>query len=165
MSDAKSKSAAPLERKEKFATLSGIPLKRVYSRDARADSAPEESIGYPGEFPFTRGIYPTMYRGRFWTVRQYAGFGSAVESNQRYRYLLSKGQAGLSVAFDLPTQIGMDSDHALALGVVGKVGVAIDSLEDMETLFDGIPLEKVSTSMTTTATAAILICLYVAVAE
>src|SRR6266436_1440845 len=165
MSDAKSKSASPLERKEKFTTLSGIPLDRVYSSDALACSAPEESIGYPGEFPFTRGIYPTMYRGRFWTVRQYAGFGSAVESNQRYRYLLSKGQAGLSVAFDLPTQIGMDSDHPLALGEVGKVGVAIDSLEDMETLFNGIPLEKVSTSMTINATAAILLCLYVAVAK
>src|SRR2546427_536411 len=125
----------------------------------------EASITFPGEFPFTRGIYPTMYRGRFWTMRQYAGFGSAVESNQRYRYLLSKGQAGLSVAFDLPTQIGMDSDHPLALGEVGKVGVAIDSLEDMETLFDGIPLEKVSTSMTINATAAILLCLYVAVAK
>ncbi|PYU80187.1 MAG: methylmalonyl-CoA mutase, partial [Acidobacteria bacterium] len=114
---------------------------------------------------FTRGIYPTMYRGRFWTMRQYAGFGTAVESNQRYRYLLSKGQAGLSVAFDLPTQIGLDSDHPLALGEVGKVGVAIDSLEDMETLCEGIPLEKVSTSMTINATAAILLCLYVAVAK
>src|SRR6266851_2969245 len=165
MSDAKSKSASPLERKEKFTTLSGIPLDRVYSSDALSCSAPEESIGYPGEFPFTRGIYTTMYRGRFWTVRQYAGFGSAVESNKRYRYLLSKGQAGLSVAFDLPTQIGMDSDHALALGEVGKVGVAIESLEDIETLFDGIPLEKVSTSMTINATAAIMLCLYVAVAK
>jgi len=106
-----------------------------------------------------------MYRGRFWTMRQYAGFGTAVESNQRYRYLLGKGQAGLSVAFDLPTQIGLDSDHPLALGEVGKVGVAIDSLEDMETLFEGIPLEKVSTSMTINATAAILLCLYVAVAK
>jgi len=165
MPDTKTKSAAPAERKEKFATLSGIPLGRVYSRDSIADSQTEESIGYPGESPFTRGIYPTMYRGRFWTMRQYAGFGSAVESNQRYRYLLSKGQAGLSVAFDLPTQIGMDSDHALALGEVGKVGVAIDSLEDMETLLHGIPLERVSTSMTINATAAILLCLYVAVAR
>ncbi len=165
MSDTKAKSATPLERKEKFTTLSGIPLERVYSPDALLNSEPEESIGYPGEYPFTRGIYPTMYRGRFWTMRQYAGFGSAVESNQRYRYLLSKGQAGLSVAFDLPTQIGMDSDHPLALGEVGKVGVAIDSLEDMETLFDSIPLEKVSTSMTINATAAILLCLYVAVAR
>jgi methylmalonyl-CoA mutase, N-terminal domain len=164
MSDAKIKSA-PAERKSKFTTLSGIPLERVYNPDAIADSETESSLGYPGEYPFTRGIYPTMYRGRFWTMRQYAGFGSAAESNQRYRYLLSKGQAGLSVAFDLPTQIGMDSDHPLALGEVGKVGVAIDSLEDMETLFDGIPLEKVSTSMTINATAAILLCLYVAVAK
>jgi methylmalonyl-CoA mutase, N-terminal domain len=165
MSDAKTKSAATAERKEKFTTLSGTTLERVYNPDAVVDSEAEESIGYPGEYPFTRGIYPTMYRGRLWTMRQYAGFGSALESNQRYRYLLSKGQAGLSVAFDLPTQIGMDSDHPLALGEVGKVGVAIDSLEDMETLFDGIPLEKVSTSMTINSTAAILLCLYVAVAK
>jgi len=165
MSGTKSNSATPSERKEKFTTLSGIPLERVYYPGAVAGSETEQSIGFPGEYPFTRGIYPTMYRGRFWTMRQYAGFGSAVESNQRYRYLLSKGQAGLSVAFDLPTQIGMDSDHPLALGEVGKVGVAIDSLEDMETLFDGIPLEKVSTSMTINATAAILLCLYVAVAK
>jgi len=165
MSDSKTKSAIPAERKERFTTLSGIPLERVYTPDAVVDSETEASIGFPGEYPFTRGLYPTMYRGRLWTMRQYAGFGSAVESNQRYRYLLSKGQAGLSVAFDLPTQIGMDSDHPLALGEVGKVGVAIDSLEDMETLFDGIPLEKVSTSMTINATAAILLCLYVAVAK
>src|SRR5882672_958380 len=165
MPDTKTKSTAFAERKEKFTTLSGIPLDRVYSREASVDSEREESIGYPGEYPFTRGIYPTMYRGRFWTMRQYAGFGSATESNQRYRYLLGRGQAGLSVAFDLPTQIGMDSDHALALGEVGKVGVAIDSLEDMQMLFDGIPLEKVSTSMTINATAAILLCLYVAVAR
>ena len=165
MADTKSKSSGPAERKEKFTTLSGIPVERVYSQDSFGDSETEESIGFPGEYPFTRGIYPTMYRGRLWTVRQYAGFGSAAESNQRYRYLLSKGQAGLSVAFDLPTQIGMDSDHPLALGEVGKVGVAIDSLEDMETLFNGIPLEKVSTSMTINATAAILLCLYVAVAK
>src|SRR5712692_10615915 len=165
MPDTKTKSAASAERKEKFTTLSGISLERVYSPEAIVDSGREESIGYPGEYPFTRGIYPTMYRGRFWTMRQYAGFGGAAESNQRYRYLLSKGQAGLSVAFDLPTQIGMDSDHTLAHGEVGKVGVAIDSLEDMETLFNGIPLEKVSTSMTINATAAILLCLYVAVAK
>src|SRR6266852_3345639 len=165
MTDTKAKSAAPPERKERFTTLSGIPLERVYHPDAVVDAETEELIGFPGEYPFTRGIYPTMYRSRFWTMRQYAGFGSALESNQRYRYLLSKGQAGLSVAFDLPTQIGMDSDYPLALGEVGKVGVAIDSLEDMETLFDGIPLEKVSTSMTINSTAAILLCLYVAVAK
>ncbi|HEV2420225.1 MAG TPA: methylmalonyl-CoA mutase family protein [Candidatus Acidoferrales bacterium] len=122
-------------------------------------------VGFPGQFPFTRGAYPTMYRGRLWTMRQYAGFGTAVESNQRYRYLLSQGQTGLSVAFDLPTQIGMDSDHPLALGEVGKVGVAIDSLEDMETLLEGIPLDRVSTSMTINSTAAILLALYVAVAK
>src|SRR5204862_493703 len=120
---------------------------RVCGPDSSVDSDTEASIGFDGEYPFIRGIYPTMCRGRLWTMRQYAGFGSAVESNQRYRYLLSKGQAGLSVAFDLPTQIGMDSDHSLALGEVGKVGVAIDSLEDMETLFDGIPLENVPASM------------------
>jgi methylmalonyl-CoA mutase N-terminal domain/subunit len=165
MADSKIKFATPAERKEKFTTLSGIPIDRLYTDEHLAGWNPDEALGYPGEFPYTRGIYPTMYRGRFWTMRQYAGFGSAVESNQRYRYLLSKGQAGLSVAFDLPTQIGMDSDHPLALGEVGKVGVAIDSLEDMETLFDGIPLEKVSTSMTINATAAILLCLYVAVAK
>jgi methylmalonyl-CoA mutase N-terminal domain/subunit len=165
MSDTKTKPVTSAERKERFTTLSGIPLERVYNPGALVDAETQESIGFPGEFPFTRGIYPTMYRGRLWTMRQYAGFGSAVESNQRYRYLLSKGQKGLSVAFDLPTQIGMDSDHPLALGEVGKVGVAIDSLEDMETLFDGIPLEKVSTSMTINATAAILLCLYVAVAK
>jgi methylmalonyl-CoA mutase, N-terminal domain len=163
MSDTKTK--PPAERKEHFTTLSGLPIDRLYTQNDLPASDPESSIGYPGEFPYTRGIYPTMYRGRLWTMRQYAGFGTAVESNQRYRYLLSKGQAGLSVAFDLPTQIGMDSDHPLALGEVGKVGVAIDSLEDMETLFNNIPLEKVSTSMTINATAAILLCLYVAVAK
>jgi len=165
MSDTKTKSATPAERKEHFTTLSGLPIDRLYREDNLAGWNPDDALGYPGEYPFTRGIYPTMYRGRFWTMRQYAGFGSAAESNQRYRYLLSKGQAGLSVAFDLPTQIGMDSDHPLALGEVGKVGVAIDSLEDMQMLFDGIPLETVSTSMTINATAAILLCLYVAVAK
>ncbi len=163
MTDTKTKPSA--ERKEHFTTLSGLPIDRLYTQNDLSAADPESSISYPGEFPYTRGIYPTMYRGRLWTMRQYAGFGTAIESNQRYRYLLSKGQAGLSVAFDLPTQIGMNSDHPLALGEVGKVGVAIDSLEDMETLFDNIPLEKVSTSMTINATAAILLCLYVAVAK
>lgn len=130
-----------------------------------SDVDADRDIGFPGASPFTRGIYPTMYRGRLWTMRQYAGFGTAVESNRRYRYLLSQGQTGLSVAFDLPTQIGMDSDHELALGEVGKVGVAIDSLEDMETLFEGTPLDHVSTSMTINSTAAILLALYVAVAK
>jgi len=153
------------ERKDQFTTLSGLPIDRLYKPEDLSSTNPEDSIGYPGEFPYTRGIYHSMYRGRLWTMRQYAGFGSAAESNQRYRYLLSRGQTGLSVAFDLPTQIGMDSDHPLARGEVGKVGVAIDSLEDMQALFDGIPLEKVSTSMTINATAAILLCLYVAVAK
>jgi methylmalonyl-CoA mutase N-terminal domain/subunit len=165
MSDRKAKSSTAPERKPRFTTLSGLPIERLYSEESLSNWNPDEALGYPGEFPYTRGIYPTMYRGRFWTMRQYAGFGSAAESNKRYRYLLSKGQAGLSVAFDLPTQIGMDSDHLLALGEVGKVGVAIDSLEDMELLFDQIPLERVSTSMTINATAAILLCLYVAVAK
>ena len=165
MPDSKSKSDAARERKDRFTTLSGLPIERLYTAESADGSNPDESIGFPGEFPYTRGIYPTMYRGRFWTMRQYAGFGTAVESNRRYRYLLGKGQMGLSVAFDLPTQIGMDSDHPLAVGEVGKVGVAIDSLEDMEALFDQIPLEKVSTSMTINATASILLCLYVAVAK
>src|SRR3954452_8498993 len=121
--------------------------------------------GFPGEFPFTRGIQPTMYRGRLWTMRQYAGFGTASESNARYKYLLSQGVSGLSVAFDLPTQMGYDSDHVLAEGEVGRVGVAIDSVEDMAVLFDNIPLGRVSTSMTINATAAILLSLYVAVAK
>src|SRR5260370_15471598 len=153
------------ERKPVFKTISGSPVEGLYREEnLRGDDAAEHP-GFPGEFPFTRGIYPTMYRSRLWTMRQYAGFGTAAESNQRYRYLLSKGQRGLSVAFDLPTQIGMDSDHPLAAGEVGKVGVAIDSIEDMETLFGGISLESVSTSMTINATAAILLCLYVAVAK
>src|SRR6202045_976313 len=165
MAETKIPGAREMERKPQFTTLSGLPIERLYTEENLANWDPEDALGYPGESPYTRGIYPSMYRGRLWTMRQYAGFGSAAESNQRYRYLLSKGQSGLSVAFDLPTQIGMDSDHALALGEVGKVGVAIDSLEDMETLFDGIPLESVSTSMTINSTAAILLALYVAVAK
>jgi methylmalonyl-CoA mutase N-terminal domain/subunit len=165
MSDAKTKSDADAERKPRFTTISGLPVERLYTSESLGDWDADDALGFPGEFPYTRGIYPSMYRGRFWTMRQYAGYGTAVESNRRYRYLLSKGQMGLSVAFDLPTQIGMDSDHPLALGEVGKVGVAIDSLEDMDTLFDQIPLERVSTSMTINATASILLCLYVAVAK
>src|SRR5260370_12554228 len=125
----------------------------------------DRDVGYPGEFPYTRGVQATMYRGRLWTMRQYAGMGDAEESNKRYKYLLAHGTTGLSVAFDLPTQIGMDSDHAMANGEVGKVGVAIDSLEDMERLFSGINLEKISTSMTINASAAILLALYIAVAR
>lgn len=165
MAETKSKDAKLMERKERFTTISGIPLERLYTAEKLQGWDAETELGYPGEFPYTRGIYPTMYRSRFWTMRQYAGFGTAAESNKRYRYLLSKGQMGLSVAFDLPTQIGLDSDHPLALGEVGKVGVAIDSLEDMEVLLESIPLDRVSTSMTINATAAILLCLYVAVAK
>jgi len=159
------KRMAPAERKQRFATLSGIPHEAHYTAADIACEDREGALGYPGEFPYTRGIYPTMYRGRLWTMRQYAGFGTAAESNQRYRYLLSQGQTGLSIAFDLPTQIGLDSDHTLARGEVGKVGVAIDSLEDMEALLEGIPLDRVSTSMTINSTAAILLMLYVAVAK
>lgn len=152
------------ERKELFKTGSGIEIKSCYTQD---DLAPNlvGQLGAPGSYPFTRGIQPTMYRGRFWTMRQYAGFATAEESNARYKYLLEQGQTGLSVAFDLPTQIGYDSDDSMAEGEVGKVGVAIDSLADMEVLFDGIPLDKVSVSMTINAPAAILLAYYIVVAE
>jgi len=152
------------ERRKAFATTSGAPVEPVY---AASDVKPglEARLGLPGEFPFTRGVQPTMYRGRFWTMRQYAGFGTAEESNKRYRYLLQSGQTGLSVAFDLPTQMGRDSDHPRALGEVGKVGVAIDSIEDMGILFDRIPLSEVSTSMTINATGGILLALYQAIGE
>ncbi len=154
------------ERKEKFMTDDGFEIKRVYTpADLGEDWDYLEKLGFPGEYPFTRGVYATMYRGRFWTMRQYAGFGTAEESNKRYKYLLSQGQTGLSVAFDLPTQIGYDSDHPMAEGEVGKVGVAIDSLWDMRILFDGIPLDKVSTSMTINSTAANLLAMYILVAE
>jgi methylmalonyl-CoA mutase N-terminal domain/subunit len=152
-------------REPKSASTTGLPMEVVVTADSLSGWDAERDLGYPGQFPFTRGVYPTMYRGRPWTMRQYAGFGNAAESNRRYRYLLAQGQTGLSVAFDLPTQIGMDSDHVLAQGEVGKVGVAIDSIEDMQALFDGIPLERVSTSMTINSTAAILLALYVAVAK
>ncbi|MGH9777466.1 MAG: acyl-CoA mutase large subunit family protein [Candidatus Acidiferrales bacterium] len=153
------------ERQTKFATSSHVELKPHYTSQELAGFDLERDLGWPGQFPFTRGVYPTMYRGRLWTMRQYAGYGTAAESNRRFRYLLEHGQTGLSVAFDLPTQIGLDSDHALAQGEVGRVGVAIDSLEDMETLLEGIPLDRVSTSMTINATAAILLALYIAVAR
>ncbi|HHY59969.1 MAG TPA: methylmalonyl-CoA mutase family protein [Clostridia bacterium] len=145
-------------------TDAGIPIQRLYT-PLDVEGNYEEKLGFPGEYPFTRGIQSTMYRGRLWTMRQYAGYGSAKETNERFKYLLSQGQTGLSVAFDLPTQIGYDSDHPFAQGEVGKVGVAIDSLEDMEVLFDGIPLDQVSTSMTINAPAAILLAMYIAVAE
>ncbi|NLC37685.1 MAG: methylmalonyl-CoA mutase family protein [Clostridia bacterium] len=151
------------ERKTSFQTDSGINIQRLYTPLDLADDY--QAIGFPGEYPFTRGIQSSMYRGRLWTMRQYAGFGTAAETNARFRYLLEQGQTGLSVAFDLPTQIGYDSDHPLARGEVGKVGVAIDSLEDMEVLFQDIPLDKVSTSMTINAPAAIILAMYVAVAD
>jgi len=153
------------ERKNKFLTSSQIEVKDVYTDKDLSYFNPEESLGHPGEYPFTRGPYPNMYRGKLWTMRQYAGFATAEESNKRYRFLLSQGQTGLSVAFDLPTQIGLDSDHPQAYGEVGKVGVAIDSLRDMEALFSDIPLDKVSVSMTINATAAIILAMYLAMAE
>ena len=152
------------ERKAEFTTDSGIPLKAVIPpSEIPADR--EASLGYPGEYPYTRGVQPTMYRGRLWTMRQYAGYSNATESNKRYRFLLEQGQTGLSVAFDLPTQIGYDADDPIALGEVGKVGVSISSIEDMETLFTDIPLDKVSTSMTINAPAAVLLAMYIAVAK
>ena len=168
------------ERKEEFQTSSGIPIPRLGLPSQPFDQTPwpdrqggqgepdsdyPAGLGFPGEYPFTRGVQPTMYRSRFWTMRQYAGFATAEESNKRYRYLLEQGQTGLSVAFDLPTQIGYDADDPIAEGEVGKVGVSISSIEDMAQLFDQIPLEKVSTSMTINSPAAILWAMYIAVAE
>ncbi len=149
---------------EEIRTDSGLEVREVYRPDDLSLD-PTDDLGEPGEFPFTRGVYGNMYRGRLWTMRQYAGFGTAAETNQRYHYLLERGQTGLSVAFDLPTQMGYDSDHPMARGEVGRAGVAIDSLEDMRVLFDGIDLDRVSTSMTINSTAAILLALYIAVAE
>ena len=153
------------ERRERFETTSGIEVRRVYGPEDASGLDPEEDLGLPGAPPFTRGVQPTMYRSRYWTMRQYSGFGTAEETNRRFRWLLEQGQTGLSVAFDLPTQMGYDSDHAVAHGEVGKVGVAISSLDDMETLLRDIPLDRVSTSMTINATAPILLALYVAVAR
>ena len=153
------------ESQDAFFTISDLPVERLYTPADTADLDYLRDIGFPGEYPFTRGVQPTMYRGRLWTMRQYAGFAAAEESNRRYKYLLEQGQTGLSVAFDLPTQIGYDSDHEFSLGEVGKVGVAIDSLADMEVLFGGIPLDKVSTSMTINATAAVLLAMYMVVGE
>jgi methylmalonyl-CoA mutase N-terminal domain/subunit len=152
------------ERASEFHTSSG-PVQRLYTPLDVAGIDYERDLGFPGEYPFTRGVQPTMYRGRFWTMRQYAGFGTAEESNQKFRYLLSQGQTGLSVAFDLPSQLGYDSDDPMAIAEVGQVGVAIDSLYDMETLFEGIPLDKVSTSMTINAPAGVMLAMYVAAAE
>ncbi len=153
------------ERKKVFTSISGEPVERIYGPADVAGLDYCDQLGFPGEYPFTRGVQPTMYRGRFWTMRQYAGFGSARESNERYRYLLGAGQTGLSIAFDLPTQAGYDSDHPLSMGEVGKVGVAIDSIEDMRVLFEGIPLEKVTTSMTINAPATVLLAMYLAIAD
>ncbi len=153
------------ERKKEFTTGSGAPVNRYYTPVDIADIDYMNDIGLPGQYPFTRGVQPTMYRGQFWTMRMYAGFATAEESNKRYKFLVEQGSSGLSVAFDLPTQIGYDSDHPLSEGEVGKVGVAIDSLADMEILFDGIPLDKVSTSMTINAPASVLLAMYIAVAE
>ncbi|MDE3231645.1 MAG: methylmalonyl-CoA mutase, partial [Chloroflexota bacterium] len=153
------------EREPRFTTSSELEIQPLYTAADLAGWDPAEALGFPGEYPYTRGAQPTMYRGRLWTMRQYAGYATAEESNRRYRYLLEQGGSGLSVAFDLPTQMGYDADHHLAEGEVGKVGVSISSLEDMRTLFDGIPLERITTSMTINATAAILLALYVAVAR
>jgi methylmalonyl-CoA mutase N-terminal domain/subunit len=153
------------ERKERFTTDSGIDLERVYTAKNIATLDYNRDLGFPGEYPYTRGIYPTMYRGRLWTMRQYAGFGTAEQTNRRFKYLLKQGQTGLSVAFDFPTQVGYDCDHALAKGEIGKAGVSVSSLQNMETLFDEIPLDKVTTSMTINAPATVLLAMYVAVAE
>ena len=153
------------ERQERFETGSGIEQDTLYTPEERDGADYADGVGYPGEYPYTRGVQPTMYRGRLWTMRQYAGMASPEESNRRYRYLLEQGQTGLSVAFDLPTQTGYDSDHPMAQGEIGRTGVPISSLADMETLFDGIPLDRVSTSMTINATASILLALYIAVAR
>ncbi len=153
------------ERKKEFATSSGIPVNRVYTPLNIRSFDYTTNLGFPGEYPFTRGVYPTMYRARLWTMRQYAGFGTAEETNARFKYLLDQGQTGLSVAFDLPTQIGYDCDHPLSLGEVGKAGVSVSTLRDMEILFDGIPLDKVTTSMTINAPATAILAMYIAVAE
>jgi len=153
------------EREEEFTTISFTSVKPLYIPAVSEEEKYIEKIGFPGQYPFTRGIQPSMYRGRLWTMRQYAGFGTAKESNQRYRYLLEQGTSGLSVAFDLPTQIGYDSDDPLSYGEVGKVGVAVDTLADMEILFDKIPLDKISTSMTINASASVLLAMYIVVAE
>ena len=165
MSDSVKAAAERKSQESEAQTSSHTPVQPLYTPSDLADWDYDRDVGYPGEFPFTRGVQATMYRGRLWTMRQYAGMGDAEESNKRYKYLLAHGTTGLSVAFDLPTQIGLDSDHPLATGEVGKVGVAIDSIEDMQRLFDGIDLTKISTSMTINATASILLALYVAVAR
>src|SRR5437016_4639965 len=153
------------ERDALFTTISGQAVEPLYTPDHVADIDPERDVGYPGQYPFTRGVYPSMYRGRLWTMRQFAGFGTAEETNERFRYLLEHGQGGLSTAFDMPTLMGHDSDSQRSIGEVGREGVAIDSLEDMETLFAGIPLDEVSTSMTINSPAAMLLAFYLCVGE
>src|SRR5918999_360237 len=154
--------AATPERDAPFTTLSGVPIRPLYTQDDLPDA---ERIGFPGDYPFTRGVYPSMYRGRLWTMRQFAGFGTAEETNERFRYLLDHGQTGLSTAFDMPSLMGHDSDHPRSLGEVGREGVAVDSLDDMETLFAGIPMGDVSVSMTINAPAAVMLAFYVCVGE
>src|ERR1700729_3869739 len=155
------------ERDAPFSTISGEAIKPLYPEaDLPAGvGGDDDPLGFPGEFPFTRGVYGSMYRGRLWTMRQFAGFGTAQETNERFRYLLAHGQTGLSTAFDMPSLMGLDSDHPRSVGEVGREGVAVDSLDDMETLFDGIPLEEVSVSMTINAPAAIMLAFYVVAAE
>src|SRR6188508_1897206 len=153
------------ERLPEVNTASGLPIERLYTTDSLEGLDYERDLGYPGQFPYTRGVQPTMYRGRLWTMRQYAGFGTARDTNERFRHLLAAGQTGLSVAFDLPTQMGLDSDSPRAQGEVGRAGVAIDTVEDMHVLFDQIDLSRVSTSMTINATAATLLAMYIVVAE
>src|SRR3954471_2830328 len=155
----------PPVREALFETLSGETVEPLYTAEDRAGSDPETDLGFPGEFPFTRGPYPSMYRGRLWTMRQFAGFGTVEETNERFRYLLAHGQTGLSTAFDMPTLMGLDSDHPRSLGEVGVEGVALDSVDDMEVLFSGIPVDKVTTSMTINGPAAILLAYYVVNAE
>ncbi|HQN20460.1 MAG TPA: methylmalonyl-CoA mutase family protein, partial [Syntrophobacteraceae bacterium] len=153
------------EQRPVFTTISGTPVERLYTPLDVTGLDYDRDLGYPGMYPYTRGVQPTMYRGRYWTMRQYAGFGTAKETNERYRYLLKQGQTGLSVAFHLPTQAGYDSDDPLSMGEVGKVGVAIDSIDDLRVLFNGIPLDKVSTSMTINAAATVLLGMYLSLAE
>src|SRR6056297_872430 len=153
------------ERQDRFATVSNMALDRLYTPEDIADIDFDEDLGFPGEPPFTRGVYPTMYRGRTWTMRQFAGFGTAEETNDRFHYLIEEGQTGLSTAFDMPTLMGLDSDDAMALGEVGKEGVAVDTLRDMEVLFDGIDVGEVSTSFTINPSAPVIYAMYVAVAD
>ena len=157
--------ATERERDVPFETLSGHPVNPLYTPEDLTEHDPERDEGFPGSYPYTRGVYPSMYRGRLWTMRQFAGFGTVEETNERFRYLLDHGQTGLSTAFDMPTLMGLDSDHDRSLGEVGVEGVALDTVDDMETLFDGIPLDEVTVSMTINAPAAILLAFYVVAAE